>query len=81
MWFWCNSLMAGWWWIFPVMAVLCFLVMFLFMRRCFAGRFSCCGNTSIPGAAADTDRGGPKAEDDGRIRGAANKLTEPVAGG
>ena len=81
MWFWCNSPMAGWWWIFPVMAILCVLFMFFFARRCFTNRFSWCGNTHMPGAAADTGRGGSKTENDGGAKPGANKFAESIAGG
>jgi phosphate/sulfate permease len=59
MWMWCHSTMIWLWWIFPVMAVLCFMGMVFFMRKCFAGRSSWC--RSIPPfwlkAGMDKDEG------------------------
>jgi hypothetical protein len=81
MWIWCDSLMGGWWWIFPVMAVLCFLFMFFFARRFFMNRFSCCGSAPISGAMVDADRSGPKTENEGTVRRGANKIPESMAGG
>jgi hypothetical protein len=57
--FWCNSFMAGWWWIFPAMGILFFLFMMFFMTRCFSRGPSCCGNMPFFTTTADTQRGGP----------------------
>lgn len=80
MWYWCDSFLAGWWWVFPVMAVLCFFLMFFFMKRFFMGRLSCCGTASISGGP-QSGRGNSKTGTDGSARPEASRFAESMTGG
>ena len=46
MWFWCSSPFAGLWWIFPIMFLVCLLMMFFCMRRFFGAHIGCCSPRS-----------------------------------
>jgi hypothetical protein len=46
MWFWCDVPFGWMWWIFPIMFLLCLVMMFFCMRMFFGGHFGnhfrCC---------------------------------------
>jgi hypothetical protein len=46
MWFWCNAPFTWMWWIFPIMFLVCLVMMFFYMRMFFGGHFGhhfrCC---------------------------------------
>jgi hypothetical protein len=42
MWFWCNAPFAWMWWIFPIMFLVCLVMMLFCMRRFSGGHFGCC---------------------------------------
>jgi hypothetical protein len=53
MWFWCNAPFGWTWWIFPIMFLVCLIMMFFCMRMFFGGHFGhhlrCCP----PGRSAE----------------------------
>lgn len=46
MWFWCNSPFTVMWLIFPIMSLVCLVMMFFCMRGFFGGHFGCCSPRS-----------------------------------
>ena len=59
MWFWYCSPFAGLWWIFPIMFLLCLLMMFFCMRR-FFGQYSGCSAPGHKGWVGDRENAKPR---------------------
>ena len=41
MWFWCWAPLSTLWWLFPLMIIVCMVMMFVTMRAFITGRFPC----------------------------------------
>jgi hypothetical protein len=70
--FWYGTPFSAFWWLFPLMCVVCMVVMFLMMRAFFTGRFPCGPmHRMTPGAQVGTcgresgARKGPDAKEGG----------------